>query len=120
MGANRVQNVAAPVAATDAVNKAYVDALSGGSGARIDQVEARMSQAFRDIDRHSQGIAVAMAMSGLSVPSAKSFALGVNMGFYQDKQAFALQGAMRLNEFVTLSREHASAVSPYTRHLSRI
>ena len=26
----------------------------------------------------------------------------------------------RQNEFVTLSREHASAVSPYTRHLSRI
>jgi hypothetical protein len=29
MGSNRVQNVAMPVDATDAANKAYVDAVSG-------------------------------------------------------------------------------------------
>ena len=44
-----------------------------------------------------------MAMSGLSLPSSKTFALGVNLGFYQSKQAFAVQGAMRINEFVTLN-----------------
>ncbi len=89
MGSNRVQNVAAPIAPTDAANKAYVD-----SG---------LSAAFKDIDKNTQGIAIAMAMSGLVMPDGKNFALGANLGFFDNKQAIAIQGAMRLTPYVMVN-----------------
>lgn len=95
-GGNRIQNVGAPVAPGDAANKAYVDAQLGTSNDRV-------NEAFRRIDENTQGIAVAIAMTGLALPNGKTFALGANMGFYDNKQALALQSALRLSEVVTLS-----------------
>jgi hypothetical protein len=89
MGGNIVHDVATPVSATDAANKGYVDA---GIGA----VNARVNDAFRKIDQNTQGIAVAMAMGGLALPDSKNVAIGANVGFYDDKQAIAVQGAVRL------------------------
>jgi hypothetical protein len=40
LGGNRIQNVGTPTAGTDAANKAYVDALAGGSSAKADQAQA--------------------------------------------------------------------------------
>jgi hypothetical protein len=70
---------------------------------RTTRVESELSRAFREIDKNSQGIAVAIAMGGLSLPASKSFALGVNVGLYESKQAISVQGAIRLNEFVSVS-----------------
>jgi hypothetical protein len=96
MGGNRVQDVADPLLDTDAANKRYVDA---GFAA----VNTKLASAFKEIDKNSQGIAIAMAMSGLALPSDEHFALGVNMGFFEDNQAVALQAAVRVNPFVTIT-----------------
>jgi hypothetical protein len=82
--------------ATDAANKDYVDGLNALTNDRI-------NQAFRQIDENTEGIAVAIAMGGLTLPQGKDFALGANVGFYDDKQAAAAQAAIRLNEVVSFN-----------------
>ena len=89
MGGNRVQDVASPIFDTDAANKAYVD--------------AGLAKAFKEIDRNTQGIAIALAMGGLSLPDGKNFALGANIGFFEDKQAIAVQAAIRLSPNFTVN-----------------
>ncbi len=75
--------------ATDAANKAYVD--------------AGLSKAFKEIDKNTQGIAIAMAMGGLALPDSKNFVVGANLGFFDSKQALAIQGAMRLTPYVSVN-----------------
>ncbi len=104
MGGNRVQNVATPVDATDAANKAYVDAMAGGNTeyleSAINAQSARIDKAFAEI---AEGIAVAMAMGGISLPQGKNFAIGANIGFFQDKRAAAAQTLIRLSETLTFN-----------------
>jgi hypothetical protein len=102
MGGNVVHDVATPVAATDAANKAYVDSLAGETQTELGTVQAGLNDAFKKIDENTQGIAIAMAMGGLSLPSGKNFAVGADLGFYQDKQAAAAQFAARVNDAISL------------------
>lgn len=100
VGANRVQNVAGPIAGTDAANKDYVD----GKLASSEQVlNGRINEAFKRIDQNTQGIAIAIAMGGLTLPNNKNFAIGANIGFYDGKQAAAASGAFRLDDTLTLT-----------------
>jgi hypothetical protein len=62
-----------------------------------------LAKAFKEIDRNAQGIAIAMAMGGLSLPETKRFALGANLGFFDSKQAIAVQGALRLTPYVSVN-----------------
>lgn len=106
MGSNRVQNVATPIAATDAANKAYVDAVSGdvaGLQAEINAQTLRINSAFREIDKTTEGVAVAIALGGLVLPQGKDFAIGANFGYFDSKQAFAAQTALRLNDVLMLN-----------------
>jgi YadA-like membrane anchor domain len=103
MGGNRVQNVGAPVAATDAATKGYVDSYIGTSSREFDALNSEVNHAFQKIDENTEGIAVAMAMGGLTLPDSKAFALSANMGFYDDKQALAAQAAIRLNRTFALT-----------------
>ncbi|MGH6801780.1 MAG: YadA-like family protein, partial [Methyloceanibacter sp.] len=103
MGGNRVQNVGAPIDATDAATKGYVDGYMGTTSYALNALNGRVNQAFKEIDENTEGIAVAMAMGGLALPDGKAFALSANMGFYDDKQALAAQGAMRLNRTFALT-----------------
>jgi hypothetical protein len=96
MGGNRVQNVAAPVAPTDAANKAYVDQRLGASDVRLDS-------AFDRIEENEQGIAIAIALGGLTVPAGKDFAVGANVGFYGGKEAMAAQTAIKLTDGLVLN-----------------
>ena len=89
MGNNRIQDVAAPIAATDAANKAYVD--------------AGLKKVFDKIDENTQGIAIAIAMGGLTLQTGKNFAIAANVGFYDDKTAIAAQTAVRLDNNFTLN-----------------
>lgn len=92
-GGNRLQNVAAPVADTDAANKAYVDAQLGGNTA---QLTGQINEAFKQIDRNTEGIAIAIALGGLALPHNANFALSANLGIFEDKQALAFQSAIRV------------------------
>jgi hypothetical protein len=106
MGSNRVMNVAAPVAATDATNKAYVDSMSGNVADLSSAISAqaqRIDSAFRAIDRTTEGVAVAIALGGLVLPQGKDFAVGANYGYFDSKQAFAAQTALRLNDVLLLN-----------------
>lgn len=96
MGGNVVRNVGTPVSAADAVNKGYVDS-------RINNLTGSLNQALKSIDSNTQGIAIAMAMSGMSLSPGKRVALGGNIGFYNGKQAAAFQGAIRVHENVILN-----------------
>src|SRR5262249_21895492 len=103
MGGNRVQDVATPVLGTDAANKNYVDALAMQTTSALNSLNDRVNDAFRKIDQNTQGIAIAMAMGGLTMPANKTFAVGVAGGFYDGKQAVATQSALRLNDTLTLN-----------------
>lgn len=96
MGGNRVQNVATPVAPTDAANKAYVDSRLGASDGRIDS-------AFDRIEENEEGIAIAVALGGLTLPAGKDFAIGANLGFYGGKEAMAAQTAIKLTDNLILN-----------------
>ena len=95
MGGNRIQNVATPTAATDAATKGYVDTSVGGIANSFNN---GLNQAFKKIDRNSQGIAIAMAMSGVTLSPDRNAVIGGNFGFYNGKQAVAFQGAIRMDQ----------------------
>jgi len=103
MGGNRVQNVALPIAGTDAANKDYVDAGLGAAYIGISDAFNKLNDAFKKIDENSEGIAVAIALGGIALPQGKNFALAGNVGVYDDKQAAAAQAAIRVNETLTLN-----------------
>jgi hypothetical protein len=103
MGGNRAQNVALPVAGTDAANKDYVDAGLSAAYSGVGDAFKKINDAFNKIDENSEGIAVAIALGGIMVPEGKTLAIAGNVGFYDDEQAAAAQAALRLNEVLSLN-----------------
>ena len=90
MGGNRVQNVADPIALTDAANKGYVD--------------AGLARAFRDIDRNTEGVALAMAMAGTpTLLPMENFALTANWGQFEGAHGLAAGFAVRLDQNIQLN-----------------
>jgi hypothetical protein len=67
------------------------------NAAAINELRGDVNRAFRRLDDQAEGIALAMAMGGLFMPSDKTFAISANMGFFDGKQAVAAQGAVRLD-----------------------
>ncbi|MBS0235683.1 MAG: YadA-like family protein [Proteobacteria bacterium] len=88
-GNNVLHDVGTPIVGTDAANKAYVD--------------ASVNSAFKKIDENTQGIAIAIALGGIALPQGKNFAVAANVGFYDDKEAVAAQGAVRLDSVFSLN-----------------
>jgi hypothetical protein len=110
MGGNVVHNVGTPITATDAANKGYVDSFVTGTNTNLANINTNianltngLNQAIKQIDQNTQGIAVAMAMSGLTLSPGKTVAIGGNVGFYNGKQAAAFQAAVRLHPSVILN-----------------
>lgn len=97
MGGHGITNVGDPVDAGDAANKGYVDRQVGVLKGALDGIDMRL-------DRHAEGIAMAMAMGGgVVLPAGKTFGIGANMGYFDEKQAFAAQMVLRLGDVVTLN-----------------
>ncbi len=81
MGGNRIQNVGAPIAATDAANKQYVDSTANSLRSKI-----------HDVDRDLRaGVAMAMAVGNLpqAYMPGKSI-LAMSAGTYHGQGGFAL------------------------------
>lgn len=81
MGGNRIQNVGAPIAATDAANKQYVDSTANSLRSKI-----------HDVDRDLRaGVAMAMAVGNLpqAYMPGKSI-LAMSAGTYHSQGGFAL------------------------------
>ena len=95
-GNNRLRDIAAPIAGTDATNKNYVDAADLALNNRI-------NDAFGEIDENTQGIAIAIAMGGLALPTDKNFAISATLGIYDNKTAIAAQAALRIDKTYTLN-----------------
>ncbi|RXH05444.1 MULTISPECIES: YadA-like family protein [Bradyrhizobium] len=103
MGANRIQNVAAPLAGTDAANKSYVDASLSALGGQFDQalagVNSRIDEISNRTTKATAGVAMAMAMAGVpTVLPSERVAFTMNYGNFQGQNGLALNGAVRLND----------------------
>jgi YadA-like protein len=103
MGGNRVQNVAAPVAGTDAANKSYVDASVVALGGQFEQALAGVNSRINDVSNRTTkataGVAMGFAMAGVpTVLPNERVAFTMNYGNFQGQNALALNGAARLND----------------------
>ena len=96
LGGHAITNVAAPVNAGDAANKGYVDNVAVS-------LRSDINRAFKAIDKANGGVAIAMALGGLTMPDGKNFAVNASLGFFEDKQAFAAQAAVRVDPNWTIN-----------------
>lgn len=108
MGGNRVMNIAAPVAGTDAVNKSYVDASVGNVGTQMTALSDRVDQAIGSIntrvDKANAGVAMAFAMAGVpTVLPNERVAFTLNYGNFQSQNGVALNAALRLDNYMQLT-----------------
>jgi hypothetical protein len=102
MGGNRVQNVGAPVLATDAANKAYVDAGLAGVSNQLDQALGALNTRIDDVSQRTTkataGVAMAFAMAGVpTVLPNERVAFTMNYGNFQGQNGVAINGAVRLD-----------------------
>jgi len=92
-----VHNVATPLVATDAANKAYVDSVWADNSSRIQDVNARLASgldaANRRIDRAEEGVAIALALQQPIFAPGQSFAVRAGWGNFEGENAFGLSGA---------------------------
>lgn len=70
---------------------------------RVDGLEAEFEGINRNLNRQSDGIAIAMALGGINLPDGKDFALGGNVGFYDGTTAFGVGAIGQLTEGVYLN-----------------
>jgi hypothetical protein len=87
-GGNRLQNVAAGVAPTDAVNVSQLNAVQNN----VDDVQ----------DEARRGIAIAMALDTHLPDPGKQFRVNLGGGYYNGKSALGLTGAGRVNDDVAV------------------
>ena len=90
MGGHAITGLSGPVNSGDAANKGYVDGVAIG-------LKSDINRAFKEIDKTNGGVAIAMAMGGLTMPDSKNFAINASFGFFQDQTAFAVQSAVRVD-----------------------
>ncbi|NOT71232.1 MAG: hypothetical protein HOP09_08125 [Hyphomicrobium sp.] len=90
MGGHAITGVKGPVNDTDAANKGYVDGVAVG-------LKSSINKAFKEIDKTNGGVAIAMALGGLTMPDNKTFAVYASFGFFEDQTAFAVQSAVRVD-----------------------
>ena len=91
----RIVNVAPGIAGTDAVNLNQLNAV----GNDVNSVDNLVNSVDR---RAASGTATAIAMSGISIPDNKRFAVGANYGVFRGESALAAGAAMRLTDYAQI------------------
>lgn len=70
----------------------------------LTSVRHDVNRAFKQIDENTQGIAIAIAMTGaLTLPVNHNFGISANWGNYEGKNAFSSTAAFRLSEHLIAS-----------------
>jgi hypothetical protein len=90
MGGNTVTNVGGPVNATDAANKAYVDAAVGTIGTNL---QAQINALGRRDKELAGGIAIATALATPTLLSGQTFAMRGGWGTFDGAHALSFNAA---------------------------
>ncbi|WP_454628118.1 hypothetical protein [Bradyrhizobium cenepequi] len=111
-----MQNVAAPVAGTDAANKSYVDANVGNVNTQLTSLSDRVDEAVSNLnyrtDRANAGVAMAFAMAGVpTVLPNERVAFTLNYGNFLNQNGVALNAALKLDNYVQLTAGVAYATN---------
>lgn len=101
MNGNRITGLAAPVDQHDAATKGYVDNRFAAFDADVSDLSNRVANLESNLDAALQGVAIAIAMGGLSIPPGKDAAIGANVAMYEGRHAFAAQYALKVNDTMT-------------------
>jgi len=92
----RITNVAAGINQTDAVNVSQLNDF----GSRYDSQISRLNER---VDRTAGGVAMAMAMTGSSLPADKNVGTAVNVGTFGGRSAIAISQYLRVNRNLVVS-----------------
>ncbi len=92
----RITNVAAGINPTDAVNVSQLNNLNSQYGYQISRLDQRINNTVG-------GVAMAMALTGSSLPSDMKVATAVNVGTYGGQTALGISQYFRLTSNVVLS-----------------
>lgn len=92
----RITNVAPGVNPTDAVNVSQLNGLTSGFSSQIARLDQR-------IDNTAGGVAMAMALTGGSLPSDKKIATALNVGTFGGQTALGISQYFRLTNNVVVS-----------------
>ena len=92
----RITNVAAGIDRTDAANVGQLDDLRTATAEQFNQVNKRVTKS-------NGGVAMAMALTGSSLPDNKNLGVALNFGAFGGQSAIGISQYMRLNQNVVLS-----------------
>lgn len=93
MGGHSVTNVAAPVNANDAANKAYVDDQVSAASSAIGALQSDVRDLRQRDDQLAEGIAIAMAVDAPTFLPGQTFAVRVGWGNFDGSSAVGLSAA---------------------------
>ena len=92
----RITNVEAGVSPTDAVNVSQLNGMASSFNSQITRLD-------QQIDNTAGGVAMAMALTGSSLPSDKHFAAALNIGTFGGQTAIGISQFLRVSSNVVVS-----------------
>lgn len=92
----RITNVEAGISPTDAVNVGQLNSMAAGFDSQITRLDQR-------IDNTAGGVAMAMALTGSSLPSDKNFAAALNIGTFGGQTAIGISEFLRVSNNIVVS-----------------
>ena len=87
------------ISPTDAVNVGQLNGMATGISSQI----TRLDQRIQRIDNTAGGVAMAMALTGSSLPSDKKLAVALNVGAFGGQTAIGISQFLRVT--TSLSQE---------------